>query len=97
MINPSLDPAKLHEEYALAKPFPHIVLDSFAIGADEVAETLAETDISEWSYDPNVAAFQVNKYWNSDLNSQMTLLKCFGSLTRSPRLISSLNSRASLT
>ena len=100
MINPSLDPAKLHEEYALAKPFPHIVLDSFAIGADEVAETLAETDISEWSYDPNVAAFQVNKYWNSDLNSlpddvaemlwefnQKPALDFFSELTGIPNLI----------
>jgi len=100
MINENLDPVALHEQYKDAKPFPHLIIDDFLVEASDISATLEETDLSNWSYDPNVSQFQVNKFWNSDLNhlpenvamalwelNQQLALDFFSELTGIPNLI----------
>ena len=38
LINPALDPKRLHRHYIAAKPFPHVVIDDFLV--DDVANAL---------------------------------------------------------
>ena len=100
MINPNFDPVGLHTRYAEAKPFPFMILNNFLEDAQGIADTLRDTDISTWNYDPNVALHQVNKYWNPDLNSlpenvaevlwefnQQPALDFFSAVTGIPNLI----------
>jgi Rps23 Pro-64 3,4-dihydroxylase Tpa1-like proline 4-hydroxylase len=63
VINGIHDAKQLHEEYASAEPFPHIVLDEFLKPrfADQIASELEATDIDSWHRDDHPD--QVNKRW----------------------------------
>ncbi len=63
MINPEHDPRVLHEKYAAAVPFPHLVVDDFLEPAlaQTVATELEAADISSWNRDDH--SEQINKRW----------------------------------
>jgi len=66
MINQHHDPAELHDLYAVAEPFPHIVLDDFLLPrfAGQIAAELEACDIGDWRQDDH--ADQVHKRWTDD-------------------------------
>jgi hypothetical protein len=63
MINRIHDPTQLHERYAAAEPFPHIVLEDFITPrfAEQMADELEAVDIGTWNRDDHPD--QVNKRW----------------------------------
>jgi hypothetical protein len=66
MIDGIHDPKMLHDEYASAQPFPHIVLDQFLIPrfAEQIASELEACDIGGWYRNDHVE--QVQKRWMDD-------------------------------